>query len=872
MIHHLTIEHDGETVHIPYRVAGYGTNLHRLSKEEAKKQLPEFMKRLDIDPQDEKQMAWAIKKAEEFLNGQELVKQEPPYVANARQWKKTGSETAKKNMLLSIQKAVLLDLVRSSALEVYGWYAPVAVSAAVPVGMYYLDFKSQRIIFNESESTKFYIDSDGDRAKMVQKKKDLKAVRAKFPITYQPHIMTRTMVEPIERFYDFGMEDLEQFKEAFPVERYGVNVDLETSFFSKHVDPEIGIKTNSHDFQDLWESNKWALTKKLDYIYNSHPNEEHGGLPQRAVDVEINGLKKVRTGLMVSEFKPFRDHVLAPTDAWFLTGCNAIAETKAEKAAKQWDWFGQTDLRKHTDRLLRLQCEFIKPKDREPREETPAPIIEHGLFDRLLELGVLRFIEIDSGKDHIPNSCYFWLSTPNGNPVALTDVKRDGQEQGLTYVYTLAPVWSVRLKKFRFPLDHMRERLKEFDSAVRNPTTDEITSFWPKNKDQWLAEKFETKNAMLRQWLVDYVNEFGDPVATERADEWPFFKYPETAQIVAKNSIVIDYGKESTAEEMWIIANEANEQIKFNMCGNKGTSRRIRKYLLANEVGGSIFDSDCLGSLHRGGMNRSQLHRAARSELFTIAVVTGNTDQQTYITPTGVAKQEITNAFLAQTFNTLEEFEEFWESTSGDMESLKPAVVDYYTFSVNKRRCWTCIPKMCIKIGKLVDTLGNKVMPRGISQIHASLEKPVGNKKVEKIPVDLLFPIAELVKKRAHHAFCKKAKEAWIRVPNPDYVKGKSPISQKTMIVKCLLVTRRLYRTGAASENSPARWYTSRLRGMNAFPIHWQMFKLAKETNPGLEFKPRQCDLEFPEQLMEIWKKLSGFKPKKKSLVGRKIG
>lgn len=750
--------------------------------------------------------------------GRSSVRNIPPaYINNLQTYMDTGSIYALKNAVLSMRKEGLLSIVRSSAFKVHGWEAPIAVSNSVPMDSLWPDFKTGRIVLNESLATQKYIDADGDRAVVIFNEERTKCVLVKFPITSHPMILDVMNEEPMEVYHNFTAKMAKAICNEFPVKRFGVNADERELFIKRHKDARTGLLTSAWNNFDIYKSSQMSWEDKNEYIYNSFIDPETGKT-QRALDIEDGGMKAVRKeGKNFVEAKVLEfgaSQALKHEYAWALTSCSSIGTMRD----LQVKWFDTADLDEIMDRVIKLQVEFRKVKPSQQDAEV-STLVEYGLLQRLLDLGLVRYRKFPHMEKGMPDSVMFWLSLPSGEPVALTDVKRDNRPEGLTYAFLLGPVFDnltlyhedgsiamPALRKWVSPITHLQKVLMTFDSSIRAFAGGDIVSYFPTSQEDWEDPKRSTKISMLYKFLTDYCGRYGDPAPAFKKDGK--LRPTDIAQSVISRTVVIDYGQEMTEDEMFPIAELAAETCLFSLVGNKGTNRRIRKYMLGNKYGGCCLDPEGLASLHRGGMGRSQLQRALKAIPMRVAIVKMDTDTEIQITPTGVEKQLTTEAFLPQVFNTEEAYQLHLQGHGLTEEDCPADVLDYRTWQNELRRAWTIDARKSMKIGKLIDLVGNKFMPRWHKQ--AFFKDP---QLKDTIEVDLIFPYPELVNKDAHHVYFKDAIEGDLILPD-----GKS--------VKCLFIEHTFYRTGSASENVPARWRKCAFKGIDSYPIHWRLNKI----------------------------------------------
>jgi hypothetical protein len=777
-------------------------------------------------------------------DGSTIVRSIPPaYVLNLKQYQETGSMVALQNAMLSMTKEALLSLVRSMSFKRNGWEAPTAVSASVPIDHVYIDRKSGRIVLNEWQATQRYIDADGDRGTVHPDKEQKKVELDKFPITDQPLLLTVMTEEPKEVFHNLTKRMLPKIFKDFPMATQltddpGLEEEL---FYKKHVDVPVGLRTSAWNCYDLYCSRNMSWEEKNNYIFASFRDPETGKT-QRALDIEDAGMKSARkSGKQLQEAwvleqmkKTFgASKALDNPYAWALTSCSSIGDMKG----KQLDWFDRTDLDALMKDILQLKVGFRDVK----AASQPQPkevFVEGHLLARLKALNLIGWKELPHHDKNMPPAVLFWLQLPNNQMVALTDVKRDGREEGLTYMFLLAPVFdNVTLydesgnvileprKEWVHPIDHMQKMICTFDSTIRPYHNGPISHYFPLDLRDWQNPKRSIKIAMLYKWLSDYCGRYGDPAPATKQDNKIVPSLMAKSTII--RTVVIDYGSNMDHLAMYPIAKEARKTCNFCMVGSKSTSRRIRKYMLANSKGGSILDPQGITNPYRGACQRSQLMRALKPCKMTVAIVRGETQTQVHITPTGVEKQKTDIAFLPQVANTEEAYMAHLEANNLTPEECPATIVDYRTWQGEHRRCWTVGARGTIRIGKLVDEVGNKFMPRAIGQAYYK-DKDFK----DTIPVDLLFPLDELIAKDAHFLFLQNAVEREVFLADGT-------------TVKAMVIERTFWRTGAASENIPPRWRRCSYKGIDSFPIWWRL----NQIEP---LKERTCDTSFAKELQSI--------------------
>lgn len=781
-------------------------------------------------------------------DGSTLVRSIPPaYIANLKQYQATGSMVALRNAMLSMTKEALLSIVRGMAFKRSGWEAPISVSAGVPIDHVYVDRKSGRIVLNEWQATQKYIDADGDRAPLLFDKEKKMAILTKFPITSQPMILKVMEEEPVEVFKNLTKRMIPNILKVNPptaqlTDDPGLEEEM---FYKKHVDVPVGLRTSAWNCYDLYVSSNMSWEDKNQYIFNSLIDQQ-SGKTQRALDIEDAGMKTARKvgkqleeAWVLDQMKRLfgASKALNNETAWALTSCSSIGDM----GARQLTWFDNANLNELVNNILQLKVGFREVKAAE--RGTPKEVfIEGHLLARLKSLGLVGWIELPHVDKTMPPAVLFWLQLPNNQMVALTDVKRDGREEGLTYMFMLAPVYdNVTLydevgnvvleptKRWVHPIDHLQKMICTFDSTIRPYHDGPISHFFPMDIRDWQNPKRSIKVAMLYKWLSDYCGRYGDPAPAIKTTKG--IEPSLMARSIITRTVVIDYGYNMDHLAMYPIAKEARKTCNFCMVGSKSTSRRIRKYMLANNKGGTILDPEGITNPYRGACSRSQLMRALKPCKMTIAIVNSETKGQVHICPTGTEKQKTDIAFLPQVFNTEEAYLLHLEAHGFTQEDCPAQVVDYSTWQGEHRRCWTIGARNTIKIGKLVDEVGNKFVPKHIGQ---AFYKDKDFK--DTIPVDLIFPIEELIAKDCHLLFLKNATEREIFLAD-----GSS--------IKAMVLERTMYRTGSASENIPPRWRRCAFKGIDSFPIWWRLNQI--EPLP-----PRTCDPFFARELQKCKKEI----------------
>lgn len=790
-------------------------------------------------------------------NGEAKVRDiAPAYITNLQQWEVSGQNHTLEAAMLSAKKEMLLNLVREMAFKVKGYEAPLAVSAVCPVDHVYFD--RHRIIINEAQATSKYMDADGDRATVLFNKDHTKCVLVKFPITSQPLILNVLHSLPNEHIHGLTHEMVgnilteypvkivaeaprewpgqsQEAKDAIKAEWDKLHWDRRALRLKAHTEVPVGLMTNAWNSYDLWTYRDEPFESKIQKIYTD---------PQRALDIEDFGMKAVRKdGNVAAEADVLKfgaSKALAYEYAWALTSASSIGGMNAN----QLEWVFNTNLSDLVTRIRKLDVKFreVNPSQNKAK---PLPAIDGELILRLKKMGLIRWTEYPHADKTMPPSVMIYLSLPNGTPVALTDVKRDNnRDEGLTFAFLLSPIFdNVDLydeegelvmpasNKFEHPINHMAKMMSTFDSRIINPMIPRddparVTGYFPRSWEEFIDPKRSIKVAMLQKAIQEYCGIYGDPCPAYNQNGKPVPSQMAFGLII--RSVAIDYGRDMNELEMEEVQLKALKLCNYSEISSKSTSRRIRKYVLANAEGGFILAPT---NVHpaRPGKSRAQLQRTLKAVTMKVAVIRLGADtptgssKQILITPSGIAKQETNEAFLPQVFNTREAYDNYLKGYGKTEEQVPAKEVHFQTWTGERRMCWVISPKTGIKIGKLVDLVGNKFMPRKIKQVHVVGElvhvPDQGIFQENGDEIDLLFPVSELVDKYNHHDFLKNAVETTIWIDNKP--------------VQAMVTDWTFYRTGSASENIPPRERRCNYRGIDSYPIMAALLQIVEDLNPA---------------------------------------
>lgn len=775
----------------------------------------------------------------EVIEGEaKVVETRPPYITFLEQYLQNPGQHLILKAIKSLKREIIISMIREMAFMDPCYDAPIAVSNDIPYGKVFVDYRNSRIVINELQGISKFVDADGDRANIHLNSDLTKACLVKYPITSQPLILDVLDEMPEHTLKPLTKKMVKQVLKDNPKAELSAE-DLKLAFLKKHFKVDVGIMTSLWNSYELFKSVGMDYDQKMEFLFNSHLDAT--GATLRSQDIEETGLKAARKESKDFEGpKIFGLHtgmVLNYPYAWALTSRSAVSSA----SGKEIDWVTRYNLPVLVDKIQNLNfvpTDFRKSKPSSD-EYVPPKFVEWGLIGRLLNLGLLEYVEIPHAELPVPAVVLF-MTDHNREIVGLTDIKRDKRKEGLTYAFLLAPVFDNRTiynadgtvaeeaeGTWVHPMNHLAKVMSTVDTTVRASSEGEILTYFPSSMKEWLNPKRAIKVGWIQKALIKYCGIYGDPAPAEIVNG-DLISISPTAETVIKNTVVIDYGKPCDHEEMWTIAKRAHAQQKFCLPGSKATNREVRKYVLSNDSGGTFADDKNNASIYRGACLRSQLLKSSRCERMTVAIVDFETSYGTpLITPTGIVKQLLDNAFLPRCFDTEEELERF-ASTLNPEEAgveLVADIVDYPRWDGSRRRCWVINPRSTIRIGKLIDAIGNKFMPLGISQAHAVVDY---NDLTQNSDVDLIMPLKELIAKGTHIDFLEDAVEADL------HYDGK--------IIKCMLTTRQFFRTGDASENIIGRHRKGRYSGMDGVPIRHAISKII----PDPQIKP---NLDYVEAL-----------------------
>lgn len=578
---------------------------------------------------------------------------------------------------ISALREVLASLLRCLAFRADCWYGPVSVSAFVPHGCFFWD--GERILVNEKQFDKRFVDADGDRAFVFFRDGKATCLFVKYPITMKPIELQRIgMVR--EEFEDCTIADIK-------AEAVECKLDEHDMFMKVHLPNTTGTSTNYWNTREAYES------VDLGIHFATHALEN----PMRPEEVE--GMLKISRSKDGSELEikdPQRfSHSFVNELNWAL--CRAGRIHSMGFGEMRWILdYTETDILTLLD--LIWNCEF----DENSFQEAPEPGSFKGethsknnlaLVPNLIKWGILRYKEIENPIG-VP-TIQIVLTRRQGEFVALTDIKRGSE---LSRTALLYPVFSGG--EWVHPINFLQQELASFTGWVKKPEdlNNPITA------------------SRLVKAISNHIGYYGDMVSADVVEKKLVIR-PWTKKI-AGITVCIDYRhiKATTTAELLELMYEYAKNAEFvgnhriNLAGGKGNKMTTRKYVLAHENGVALYAKP-QAHIKRPGALRSQLLDGAKQMHLRTLIVKGQTKSQFLITPTGKMKQYLDTVLMPKFSPTQEE--EFTEK------------VDYYTLSGEHFVGYTAPAKEAIDTGKLVNSFGMKGQPREVEQYYTLDGKPI---------------------------------------------------------------------------------------------------------------------------------------------------
>ncbi len=609
----------------------------------------------------------------------------------------------------------------------------------------------------------------------------------KHPFTMHVPILKQVPWTPsLDKYYSFSLKDWASLQTHQEVPNYS-REDQWEMYEKNHAPNLVGPLTNAHNAAELYDSQNMDYLERLDYLFS---------LPERHEDIELGQLRAMRKeGKEVETNYPILLRGIVIDPEW--RPCLSSKRTVMRSSDAALAAIDSYDSRDYVERLRRLHITFGEPQPKEEfklnNTKPPTNYFNNGdMVGRLKAVGALQIAEVPHHLEGY-HSCVMRLTDGYGHPVALVDTKRHGS---VGYTFRVPPVvwWDGEHVMLSNPEDYLNTMFTESNFAI-NSQEYGYRGMWPRTtKDlQW----YNTKSTLAQNAIQKFVSSFGLDVVES-----------DHLEIVGKFTIgltiAVDYSTwpEAPALFMAKIVEAFEKTFGVIPCyaGGKSSNPDVRKYVLARLDGTPLTVPEgkpC--NPRRCGNILSQLSRSAvLKDDMTVAVVSGinynkesappRNKTQVLITPTGIDKQRFKELFM-------ERVSLIMEPGQDDKESDFTGIKEVHKMDGSKGIVYTAPPKAVTKIGKLVDRYGNKFVPG--ETLQATLK--------DGTPIDLIFPVQEMLAKDNAHALLENAREEVMEW------------NGQTLTV--LVITARFFRTTAASENLPARRRITTARGIDGKAI-----------------------------------------------------
>ena len=713
-------------------------------------------------------------------------------------------------MLHFAAQEVLRDLCDQMAISIKGSQGPLMGSGAIPEGHFVRT--PDGFMKNEAEAARFAEDFDGDNGHDHEHKGY--ALFTKYPGTQRDTVKILWIQDSPDIKETFlALPDVEGMLKAEAATRYDL---VEQGL--KVLNPNTtGLVTTEWNVKELYEASSLEFFgERLLHLFSDYG---------RFVAIELNGLKGRSKD--ACETASVGDATTAkrimPKHAWAFYP-NRIGKLAGEDLL----WLFNTDLEKTIHEILDLKVAFEDVEitgsvsAREPYRH------DDDLLDRLLELGLCGYMELPRSKhaqrDGIPNPIMFWLCRPGTKYTALVDTKRGHHHRAFAYV--VPPVWRRFGKTWRLltPLQAIQMVLAEVDVFVRNPEGEAVREFPTRLSD---LSKYPWLTSRLLKHIQKSIGSLGAACPAVRQKDGSIVPSVMAQNTIAR-TITVDFATDQfPPSKMMEGVQKLNELTPVAIAGGKGGSQRFRKYAFARANGTPEWAKET-DHPRRSANQLAQLLQALDPVKYTVAIVKmRDTKSQVCITPSGIAKQRVTDVFLPRISN--EQSEEY------------PLEQRYTGWDGRIYRCFVGKAKDTREIGKLVDVHGMKFIPRRYDQ---AFELTGEGRDSTLTNVDLIVPIDELEAKGCLQSWLKDAREAMIMIDGQE--------------TPCLITTRTLFRTGCSSENVPVREKTMRAKGMDRLLIWSEYLQMHPEEMDKPYMGLPVPDLGYAKEKIEACLALAG--------------
>jgi hypothetical protein len=757
---------------------------------------------------------------------------------------------------------------RSAAREIIRYLQPglavtelsgrIRMSRRIARGTWYAD--REGLVLHEDDCLSHAWDSDGDVGGIVMSSAcDGEYEVMKNPVTL-PIMSLRRIEESDVKPEVWHLFSKHQYDLALASGEGRTPATEENIFRETHFNLPLGIITNALHTRVVRKTEGLPYRAAIQHLPD----------PDLYQALEGDMLKAVRKGHAINEnvVDQFRlGYRLGGAWRAFLTNTSRVGDM----ADTDTKWVYERDLREHMERVVNLQnieWETLRPRRRPatPRPGQPAPemegrwVMDDELIDRLMNLGMLQVVEMPHASDQ--PLCAITVHNKAGDAVGLTDIKRNqGVVDGISWTVLLLPVWSAEHGRLLHPIEWLKWRarmvvddrgrlvsgvdtvIREQGSLVANNVypTQWTTQIEQRGSDAygywfWHAPAIEdphwgVKLGRIMAFIQDHCGRYGDVPPVVIIDGQPDLS--PIARTMAWGTVVMDHGeRQETWQGMYSNWVESRQNGVWVTPATKGDDRRVRKHAWAHENGLHPWWADTRSNPKRAAQIRSQLSRAIHKCTMRVAITLSRpldvnpielqddergTEFQTYITPSGISKQQVTTAFGRRITHTPPPDEE--------LAVGKWTAVPYWTVTGELRMCWSAGPRQTADIGKLVDKHGQKTVPMALG-LHAWTESrkqvmveqtaTAGRRRksvVSRTPIDMLIPIHELMAKDLEWLL-DDAKQEAVQLDD-----GREIVAWVTDMV--------FYRTGAATENMLVRTRNRWVKGIDAHMLVAAMHRRA---------------------------------------------
>jgi hypothetical protein len=671
---------------------------------------------------------------------------------------------------LRAMRLVLAKTIHNMASDYYTVrFGTIRTCQALDADEYSID-PNGSIVIQESMGSEREWDSDGDVAYVagVRRKKDEQKINEvmrrklcaalnrdldddrfaviKWPITKPvPTLRFRKWSSKLDTQCYRGLTMEEAKKILVESAAFNPSPSLWEIFETGHAPSITGLVTKAHDNYALWSTRKERDLATRQRLLHAHPS--------RQADIEGDLKKKSKTedhaGKDTTHVEILRHGITLDPVSKLLTSSQRRLNGLDDETLEILDY---ADIEELVVAARTLDVDFDVPSpgdgevpEREYGEENLYDFDSGLMLTRLKNLGVLRTMTIEGHPFPGRNVKVFSIHDNKGNAVALVNTKRP--DSPVNYVFAVPPIihWDADSKKVVFsdPEEFLMKFLRRRNFEVTHP---EYGSFgiWPRNRAD--VERYPIKAAMFQALMTEFVGAYGFDVTLING-------FQSIGPHVVQQTVTVDYtGWENKKKEFMKMILEKLEAADLGVTidfvgGKTGGSGTVRKYGIAYpETYLPLWTKNKPCSPRRSGNILSQLARSvAIPEKMKVVIVRGMSEknnpgntQQVLITPSGVAKQELTGVFMDEIhlFPTQEEANEYQQ-------------VNVRTLSGDIKVVWKGEKRPTRRIGKIITPFGDKFVPGETAQARTK----------DGELIDLIWPIEEMIAKDTANVHLEGARE-----------------------------------------------------------------------------------------------------------------